>query len=73
MDIETGIVRTKLILLDKKPPKMLGTLCYFVNNRIGKAEKIWALPLDHDVIWEPSDEIVEEVVSSAKGLPILKS
>jgi hypothetical protein len=73
MDIETGIVKTKLILLDKKPAKMLGTLLYYVDNQIGKLDRIWALPLDHDVVIEPSEEIVEEVVRSSKDIPIYRA
>ena len=70
IDIETNVIRTKIILLDKKPPKMLGTLLYFVDNRIGKIERIWALPLDIPIT-EVSDQIIEEVMKSAKGMPIL--
>ena len=73
IDVPAGIVMTKIILLDKKPPKMLGTLLYFVDNRKGKIERVWALPLDHDVVIDPSDEIVEEIFRSAQNMPILKS
>jgi len=72
IDIETNIVRTKIILLDKRLPKMLGTLLYFVDNRIGKIERVWALPLDIP-IYEPSEEVVEEVLRSSKNMPILRS
>jgi len=72
IDIESGVIRTKIILFNKKPPKMLGTLLYFVDNRIGKIERIWALPLDIP-IYEPSEEVIEEVLRSSKNMPILKS
>lgn len=72
IDIETGIIRSRLILLDKKPPKMLGTLLFFIDNRIGKIERIWSLPLDIP-IFEPSEEMVEEVFRSSKNMPILNS
>jgi hypothetical protein len=72
IDLENDIVNTKIILLDKKPPKMLGTLLYFVDKRIGKIERVWALPLDIP-IYEPSEEVVEEVLRSSKNMPILRS
>lgn len=72
IDIETGIIRSKLILLDKKPPKMLGTLLAYVDNRKGLFEWVWKLPLDMP-IFDPSDEIVESVFNSAIGMPIINS
>lgn len=70
IDTETGIIRSRLILLSEKPKKMLGTLLYFVDNKAGKIERIWALPLDIPIA-EPSEEMIEEVMKSAKGMPIL--
>jgi len=72
IEIETGIIRSKLILLSEKPPKMLGTMLYFVDNKAGKLERIWALPLDIP-IYEPSEDLVEEVLKSSKNMPILNS
>jgi hypothetical protein len=72
IDIETGIIRSRLILTDKMPPKMLGTLLFFVDNKAGKVKRVWALPLDIPIL-EPSEEMVEEVFRSSHDMPILRS
>lgn len=72
IDIETGIINTRLIILDRKPPKMLGTLLYYVDNKKEIIERIWALPLDIP-IYEPGEEVIQEVWESARDVPILKS
>lgn len=67
------VIKTKIILLSKKPKKMLGTMLAYVDNRKGIFKWIWNLPLDIPTIIEPSDEVVESVWRSAIGMPILNS
>jgi len=39
-------IQTKIIRLSQCPPKMLGTMCYFVDNKKGQLRRLWVLPLD---------------------------
>lgn len=34
------------LIRDKKPPKMLGSMLYYINNKRGEQKLEWALPLD---------------------------
>jgi len=61
-----------MIRYDLPPVKLIGSACYYVNNRQGKIERLWALPLD--IPREESivtDEIVPEVLRHAKDMPII--
>lgn len=40
------VLKTKYLIMDKKPPRMLGTKLYLVNNIRGTLEQLWELPLD---------------------------
>jgi hypothetical protein len=67
------IIKTKILILDRKPPKMLGSCLYFVDNKLGIFEPVWELPFDYDLDVELSDKVVEPILKSAKGMPILNS
>ena len=69
-----GVLRTVITILDAQPPKMLGTVCFRVDNRAGRAERLWVLPLDIPRSaalvtseWAPS--VADDVV----GIPIILS
>lgn len=40
------VVYTKILRLSQCPPKMLGTMCYYVDNKEGQLKRLWVLPLD---------------------------
>ncbi|MCK9520693.1 MAG: hypothetical protein M0R74_16970 [Dehalococcoidia bacterium] len=65
------VIKTSLVLLNKKPKKLLNTLCYFVDNKNGLIKRIWALPMDIAI---PemllTGEGVEEAYRSGQGMPI---
>ncbi len=74
MSAQTGktVIETKFILLDQIPGKMLASICLYVNNRQGRLEVLWALPLDMTRPPEVmTDEIVPRVAESATGMPII--
>ena len=66
------IIRTKVLISDKKPPRLLGTVCFFVDYTISDVDLLWALPLD---IARPpgsvSDEGAGRIVDDAKSLLII--
>ena len=39
-------VQTKIIRLSTCPPRMLGTMCYYVDNKKCQLTRLWVLPLD---------------------------
>ncbi len=66
-------IKTTLMRLTQCPPKMIGTLCYHVDNRAGKVERIWVLP--QDIPRHPGlisiDEGLEEIARSGQNVPII--
>lgn len=44
--LPTGVLNWKFILSDRKPPHMLGTICYRVDNIKGELFREWVLPKD---------------------------
>jgi len=39
-------VQTKIMRLSQCPPRMLGTMCYYVDNKKCQLKRLWVLPLD---------------------------
>ena len=64
---------TKLIILLKKPPKMLNSACYFIDNHRGLIKRLWVLPADIPLgAFEfESGYGLEDIHRDAKGMPIL--
>ena len=65
---EPNIIRTKVMILDNEPPRMLGTICYRADNKKGQLIRLWVLPLDIDRPPELIDEeaIVKEVLEHSQ-------
>lgn len=66
------MLRTVVTLLSAEPPRMLGTICFRIDNREGRAERLWVLPPD---IPRPMSligpEYVSGVAKGAMGMPII--
>jgi hypothetical protein len=66
----SSVINTKYMLLDKKPPKMLGTVLWHVDNRNGKLKQEWMLPFDyrntHDLV--DIDNVDGSVMDSSQSL-----
>ncbi len=63
------IIRTRVIITDHEPPRMLGTLCYKVDNQKGQLWRLWALPLNIPNETEPiidEEKVVKEVLESSQ-------
>jgi len=41
-----GVIKTTFTLLSQIPPRMLGSMLYFVDNGAGKLERLWVIPRD---------------------------
>jgi len=39
-------IRTKIVTTISKPPMLLGTMCFHVDNKKGTITPLWVLPLD---------------------------
>ncbi len=65
-------IRTTVALSSYRPPPMLGTMCFHVDNVKGRAERLWVLPLDRpSIIKALPEEMVPAIARIAKGLPII--
>jgi len=60
MNAVSGRIQTKFMIMDREPPKMLGTMVYYVDNKIGQLRKLWVLPRDipRDGQFEDPDSIM---------------
>ena len=70
---DTDTIFTKVVILSRRPPKLLGTVCYEIDNRLGTQRRLWVLPLDIPVADQllsdkPADQAI---IRSAQGMPIL--
>lgn len=66
---------SKVVILPQCPPKMLGTICYEINNLSGTQRQLWVLPADFDIPLEYLSEdkqVPQNVLDSAKTvIPII--
>ena len=54
------------------PPKMLNTICYYVDNKIGQLKELWVLPPDAPTEdFGQTGQFDETLIKSSKGLPII--
>ena len=73
-----GVIKERVIILDEKPAKYLGSICVRVDNRLGDATSEWILPLDNpglalvgaETANHPRQVGVVGIMESVKGLPI---
>ena len=65
-------IKTTILLSRGRPPKMLGTMCFYIDNQKGRAKRLWVLPLDRpSIIKAPPAEMVPEIAAAARHLPIV--
>lgn len=70
---DTDQIISKVIILHTRPPKMLGTVCYEVDNRMGTQRRLWVLPLDIAIdprLMDPERPVPQVVRESARGMLI---
>jgi hypothetical protein len=56
----------------KRPPMMLNTMCWRVDNKTGDIKELWVLPKDAPI--EPGFEpagVDESIIKVAKHLPVI--
>ena len=67
-------IKTTIMIYKNLPPKLLGTICYRIDNTTGEVKRLWVLPMDmpfpDDI---RSDEVAPDVMEDGKGMPILHS
>lgn len=70
---DTDTIFSKVVVLHRRPPKLLGTVCYEVDNRLGTQRRLWVLPLDFPVAEQfLSDQPIDQaILVSAQDMPIL--
>lgn len=63
----SNVMKSVYMLRSTKPPKMLGSVLWYVDNKEGSISRIWELPFDVDVPTEfldpgaPQEHIAESV------------
>jgi len=55
----------------KKPPKMLNTICWRINNISGEIKQLWCLPLDAPIQPIPEADVCESILEDSKDMPLL--
>ena len=76
MDATTGKIWTKFMVMNYLPPKMIGTMLYSVDNKLGELRKIWNLPRDiprteEHISYEDGLAEMDIINKSAKDMPII--
>ena len=57
---------------EKKPPVMLNTMCWKIDNKSGSVEELWVLPKDAPVDQStPLGDCDEGLIKVAKHLPLI--
>lgn len=64
-------LRTTFTAFDIRPPKMLNTMCWKIDNKSGRCEEVWVLPKDAPIQPVGTDGVSEKVAASAQGLPLV--
>ena len=59
-----GVIKQKLIILDRKPSMMLSCMLFEVDNKKGLLKLLWALPGDWCVLSVDQSEPVPETIAS---------
>lgn len=70
---DTNTIFSKVVVMIPKPPKLLGTVCYEIDNRRGTQRRLWVLPLDFPVPdgLLTDEQVPESILRSAQGMLIL--
>jgi|TARA_R100000501_G_C2623350_1_gene116488 hypothetical protein len=75
-DKEHYEIRTTIAIMDKKPPKLLGTMGFLIDNKLGFMGITHALPYNDnfDALTEKADEVIVGVAEAAKNMnaPIIE-
>ena len=70
-------LKSTYILKSTKPPKMLGTVLWHVNNKKGTIDKIWELPLDVDCdrefldLHNPQQHVVQSAMDIRPAIQVI--
>jgi len=55
-----------------RPPRMLNTMCWYVDNKSGRLEVLWVLPPDAPIPdFGETGQFDETLINSSKGMPII--
>lgn len=63
-------LKNTYLIRDKKPPKMLGSMLYYIDNKKGIEKLEWALPMDvaiPDSLINP-DSVNPNIIDHVKGV-----
>ena len=72
---ERSVIRTKILVLDYLPPKILGTVCIRVDYKLSDVDLEWVLPLDTikppGVIDQSDQPAAPRIIEDAGDMPII--
>lgn len=70
---DTETIFSKVVILHRQPLKMIGTVCYEIDNRMGTQRRLWVLPLDIPLPEElfTDKAVPRSILESAQGMPII--
>lgn len=57
----------------RKPPRLLNSMCWLINNKTGECKQMWVLPKDAPIQEGIQFEALpdETILKSADGIPII--
>lgn len=63
-------LRTVFSARDRKPPMMLNTMCWWIDNKSGRAEELWVLPKDAPIQPVKTGEVNESILKAVKNISL---
>jgi len=56
---------------DRRPPMMLNTMCWKIDNKSGRAEELWVLPKDAPIQPIITDGFNEQIGIDGRKMPLI--
>lgn len=64
-------LRTVFSARQKCPPKMLNTMCWRIDNKIGEHRELWVLPKDAPIQPINTDGVSESIAAASINMPLI--
>lgn len=64
-------LRTTVTPFPQCPPKLLNTICWKIDNKRGRCEEVWILPMDAPIQPIRTDGFDEKIAAAAQGMPLI--
>jgi len=71
---DTDQILSKVVIMHRQPPKLLGTVCYEIDNTMGTQRRLWVLPFDFPIderLLDVDKRVPDSIIKSGEGMLII--